>query len=398
MRITGFRELGIGHEVLRAIEELGFGEPFPVQLQAIPPLLEGRDVIGQAKTGTGKTAAFGIPMVEAIDGRCFDLQGLVIVPTRELAIQVASDLRSFGKYLQLRSMAVYGGHSIHAEMQRIADGVQIVVGTPGRLIDHIQRGSLKLGHLRFLVLDEADRLLEMGFIEDVEFIIRNLPEQRQTALFSATMPEQICHLAHRYMKAPEEILVDSDDQDVASIDHFYRPVEREEKLRALCDLLQRQEGLCIVFCATKRGTGWLERALRREGFSVTGIHGDMSQHGREESLRAFREGKREILVATDVAGRGLDIEGVTHVINFDTPRNPLTYLHRIGRTGRAGRRGVAVTLVTSGERMDFIRIRQVVRNRMMEIPGAIASTTSEGLPRRGHNSPFHEDSRSYLRP
>lgn len=372
--MNSFRDLGISDQVLEAVSRLGFEKPFPIQVHAIPPLLEGKDVIGQAKTGTGKTAAFGIPMLEALDRRCLDVQGLVLVPTRELAIQVARDLLSYGRFMGVRALAVYGGQSIHTQMQRIQDGVQLVVGTPGRLIDHIRRGSLELDHVKFLVLDEADRMLEMGFIEDVEFIIKRVPEQRQTALFSATMPQEIRYLAQRYMNAPRNVLIDSDEVDIEGIDHFYRAVERGEKVEALYDLLEKEKGLCMVFCSTKRATVWLERALRREGFDATAIHGDLSQHRREEALRSFRQGRRRILVATDVAGRGLDIDGVTHVINFDTPKDPLTYLHRIGRTGRAGKHGVAVTLVTSRERMEFTRIRQLVHKTIKEIRGPETST------------------------
>lgn len=365
--MNSFADLRISEAVLRGLRSLGFEKPFPIQTQAIPPLLKGQDVIGQAKTGTGKTAAFGVPLIESINPHSHDVQGLILVPTRELAIQVARDLTSYGRYKGVRAVAIYGGQSIHSQMQLLQNGAPIAVGTPGRTIDHIERGSLELGRVKFVVLDEADRMLDMGFIDDVEFILRKVPPDRQTALFSATMPEEICLLARRYMVAPKNILVDSDDPTVEGIDQFYGMTTREGKLDVLCQLLKKEIGLCIVFCATKRATMWLERMLRQRGFPAVSINGDLSQSRRDEAMRLFRQGRRKILVATDLAGRGLDIEGVTHIINFDTPKDPLTYLHRVGRTGRAGRTGTAITLVTPFERGEFHRIRMMTDNKIREI-------------------------------
>jgi ATP-dependent RNA helicase DeaD len=365
-----FEELPISGEIIKSLREIGFREMFPIQSAAMLPLLQSRDVIGQAKTGTGKTAAFGVPMLQKIDKSIDAVQGLVLVPTRELAVQVASDFNRFGKYLSVRSLAVYGGQPIYGQMDALQRTVHIVVGTPGRVIDHIQRGTLVLDHVSFVVLDEADRMLDMGFIEDIDFILGRTPSDRQTAMFSATMPDEILSLAARHMYNPEKILVSRDEIAVEEIEQMYRQVDPERKFQALCDILNNQTvQRALIFCSTKIGADRLGYRLSRLRRDVAVIHGDLTQAQRERALDDFRRGRARFLVATDVASRGLDIEGITHVINYEVPSDPLLYFHRIGRTGRAGASGVAVTLVSRHEMMDLKRIQGMTNTRMHQLPG-----------------------------
>ena len=364
-----FEELPIAGEIVRSLNELGFGDMFPIQAAAIPFLLDGRDVIGQAKTGTGKTAAFGIPMIQQVDRNVDVVQGLVLVPTRELAVQVASDLNRFGKYLGVKSLAVYGGQPIYGQMEALQNTIHIVVGTPGRVIDHLSRGTLLLDNVRMAVLDEGDRMLDMGFIEDIELILSRTPSDRQTAMFSATMPDEILDLTSRNMYNPEKILVSRDEIAVEEIEQLYKLVDPERKFQALCDILnQKTVQRALIFCSTKIGTDRLGYRLSGMRRDVAVIHGDLTQAQRERALENFRRGRVRFLVATDVASRGLDIEGITHVINYDVPNDPLLYFHRIGRTGRAGASGIAVTLVSRREMMDLKRIQSLTHTRMHEIP------------------------------
>jgi ATP-dependent RNA helicase DeaD len=363
-----FEELPIRGEIIRGLRELGFQEMFPIQAAAISPLLEGRDVIGQAKTGTGKTAAFGVPMIQRIDRSLDAVQGLVLVPTRELAVQVASDLNRFGKYLSIRALAVYGGQPIYSQMQALQNTVHIVVGTPGRVIDHLSRGTLLIDQARFVVLDEADRMLDMGFRDDIEFILQRTPNERQTGMFSATMPDEILELASRHMYNPEKILVSRDEIAVEEIDQLYRIVDPERKFQALSDIMeQKSVQRALIFCSTKIGADRLGYRLRRYRRDVAVIHGDLTQAQRERALEDFRRGRARFLVATDVASRGLDIDGVTHVVNYDLPNDPLLYFHRIGRTGRAGASGIAVTLVSRREMSNLKRIQGMTNTRMHEV-------------------------------
>ncbi len=363
-----FEELPIKGEILRGLRELGFQEMFPIQAVAIGPLLEGRDVIGQAKTGTGKTAAFGVPMIQRIDRSQDAVQGLVLVPTRELAVQVASDLNRFGKYLSIRTLAVYGGQPIYSQMEALQRTVHIVVGTPGRLIDHLRRGTLLIDQARFVVLDEADRMLDMGFRDDIEFILRRTSNERQTSMFGATMPDEILELASRHMYNPEKMLVSRDEIAVEEIDQLYRLVDPERKFQALSEIMeQKSVRRALIFCSTKIGADRLGYRLRRNRRDVAVIHGDLTQPQRERALEDFRRGRARFLVATDVASRGLDIEGVTHVVNYDVPNDPLLYFHRIGRTGRAGASGIAVTLVSRREMGDLKRIQGMTHTRMREV-------------------------------
>ena len=369
IRMQKFEELPIAGEIVQSLNEFGFREMFPIQAAAILPLLNGRDVIGQAKTGTGKTAAFGIPMVQGVDRSLDAVQGLVLVPTRELAVQVASDLNRYGKYLAIRSLAVYGGQPIYGQMEALQRTVHIVVGTPGRIIDHLSRGTLLLDKASFVVLDEADRMLDMGFIEDIEFILSRTSPNRQTAMFSATMPDEILSLASRNMYNPEQILVSRDEIAVEEIEQLYRQVDPELKFQALCDIMnQKSVDRALIFCSTKIGADRLGYKLSRVRRDVAVIHGDLTQPQRERALENFRRGRVRFLVATDVASRGLDIRGITHVVNYDVPSDPLLYFHRIGRTGRAGTSGVAVTLVSRREMMDLKRIQSMTNTRMHELP------------------------------
>ena len=369
-----FAAFGLSAEVRRAIADLGFEEPSPVQAQAIPLLLQGRDVIAQALTGSGKTAAFGIPMAERLDPTVGAVQGLVLTPTRELAVQVADQLYRLGRYRGLRVLPIYGGQPIDRQLRALGAGAQVLVATPGRLMDHLRRGSVTLHRTRFAVLDEADEMLNMGFLEDVEWILGRLPGERQTALFSATMPEPVRVLAQRYLRDP--VLVELGrprGAPVPTVSQRYYEVPGRYKFEALVRLLDvERPGLALVFCATKRGVDEVAEALRSRGYEVEALHGDMSQTVRDRALRAAREGRVEVLVATDVAARGLDVEHISHVINYDLPQDAETYVHRIGRTGRAGRTGEAITFVTPWELREFRLIERIVGTRIQraEIPTA----------------------------
>jgi len=378
-----FEDFPIAGEILRSLHEIGFQETFPIQAAALGPLLQGRDVIGQAKTGTGKTAAFGIPMIQKITRTEDSVQGLVLVPTRELAHQVASDLSRFGKYRSIRVLAVYGGQPIYGQMQALQGTVHIVVGTPGRVIDHLSRGTLTLDDVKMVVLDEADRMLDMGFQEDIDYILSRTPREKQTAMFSATMPEQILELASQHMFNPEELLVSRDEIAVEEIEQLYHLVDPERKLQALSDIMaQKSVKRALIFCSTKIGADRLAWKLRRIRRDVAVIHGDLTQPQRERALQDFRSGRVRFLVATDVASRGLDIQGVSHVVNYDLPHDPLLYFHRIGRTGRAGASGIAVTLVSRREMGDLKRIQGMTNTRINEFRAELSPSIHE--PHRVH--------------
>ncbi len=361
-----FGNLSLSKRIYQAIQEMGFEEPSPIQAEAIPLLMEGHDVIGQAQTGTGKTAAFGIPILERLNNRHRAVQALVIAPTRELAIQVAEEIAKLGKFQEARTLAIYGGQSIDRQIMALKRGVQVVVGTPGRLLDHIRRGTLRLQHVRFLVLDEADEMLDMGFIEDIESIIREIPEDRQTLLFSATMPHEIQRLARRYLKEPQMVTVSKDELTVPLIEQEYYEVREKTKLESLCRVIENTDiSLAIVFCRTKRGVDELVASLETRGYQADGLHGDLTQAQRDKVMKRFRMGKLNYLVATDVAARGLDIENVSHVINYNIPQDPEVYVHRIGRTGRAGRTGKAITFVVPEEYRQLRLIEKIVGARIV---------------------------------
>jgi ATP-dependent RNA helicase DeaD len=373
-----FAELGLSAELLRAVDDLGYEAPTPIQEATIGLLLEGKDVIGQAQTGTGKTAAYAFPMIERLDPELTDdrgrpkVQGLVLAPTRELAVQVAEAVHQLGRHKHASVVPIYGGQPIDRQLRVLRAGVQIVVGTPGRVMDHMRRGTLDLSAVRVLVLDEADEMLDMGFVEDIEWILEEIPTERQTALFSATMPPRIRALSKKYMRDPELVQISSPGKiTVPQIEQLYVEVGRGSKLDALSRILDHEDPeSAMIFARTKRDVDALGEHLMARGYPVDTLHGDMTQPQRDRVMKRFREGNVELLVATDVAARGLDVENVSHVFNYELPDDPEQYVHRIGRTGRAGRKGVAISFVTPRERRLFSIIERVVGMRIkpMRLP------------------------------
>ncbi|MBS4749498.1 DEAD/DEAH box helicase [Granulicatella sp. zg-ZJ] len=374
-----FSELGLSDILLKSIKNMGFEEATPIQEQTIPLALSGADVIGQAQTGTGKTASFGLPMLEKIDTSHRVIQGLVIAPTRELAIQTQEELFRLSKDKRVRVNVVYGGSDIGRQIKQLKDVPHILVGTPGRLLDHIKRKTISLSHIETLVLDEADEMLNMGFLEDIESIIQLTPETRQTLLFSATMPEAIKRIGVTFMKSPEHVRIKTKEMTANLIDQYFVKCKENEKFDIMTRLFDVQSPeLTIIFGRTKRRVDELASGLEARGYKAEGIHGDLSQQKRMSVLRAFKSGKLDILVATDVAARGLDISGVTHVYNYDVPQDPESYVHRIGRTGRAGKEGMSVTLVTPHE-MDYLRtIEDLTRKRMTPLRPPTSQEAFEG--------------------
>jgi ATP-dependent RNA helicase DeaD len=373
--VTKFADLGLSESTLESLAHLGYASPTPIQEQAIPPLLEGRDVIGQAQTGTGKTAAFGLPMVEYADPRDPNVQALVLTPTRELCIQVTQALRAYGEGKGLNVVAIFGGAPIRDQAARLKDS-QIVVGTVGRVMDMISRHHLFLDDARYVVLDEADEMLDLGFLEDVEAILKRAPMGRQTALFSATVPPEIRRLADTFMHDPVEIKVRAATLTIDTVDHFYVEVPDREKPEALVRVLKDERPeQAIVFVRTKIGVDRLARRLGDAGVRVKALHGDMSQGQRDGVMIAFKGGRERLLVATDVAARGLDITGVSHVVNYDMPNSPDVYVHRIGRTGRAGESGRAITLITPKQRRELEAIERHANTE-------IEQWSANGKPRR----------------
>ncbi|MBN1259091.1 MAG: DEAD/DEAH box helicase [Anaerolineae bacterium] len=360
---ASFVDLGLDRGLVAAITDLGYEVPTPIQAGAIPILLDGRDVLGQAQTGTGKTAAFALPMLQGLAPERGKVQGLVVTPTRELAIQVAKAIYSYSQHDDVRVIPVYGGQSYSRQIGRLERGVDIVVGTPGRMLDLIRRGVLDLSGVHYLVLDEADEMLSMGFIEDIEAILTETPASRQTALFSATLPDAVRALADRYMRSPEAIIVNPTQLTVENIEQRCYLVHESDKLAALALLLETEDVTStLIFVRTKVGAADLVDALVERGFQAEALHGDMNQPARETVMARFRREHVAILVATDVAARGLDIDGISHVINYDLPYEAEYYVHRIGRTGRAGRTGTALSLVTPQERWRISKIQRYTRS------------------------------------
>jgi len=365
--VTAFKDLGLSPAIQQAIDELGFDEPTPIQDQAIPELLGGHDVIGQAQTGTGKTAAFGLPLLQYLDPANDEVQAVVLTPTRELCIQVTQALRSYAEHLDVEIVAVFGGAPIKSQQAQLRGGAQVVVATVGRMMDLMSRRSLVLTAARYIVLDEADEMLDLGFIEDVEKILRMCPSGRQTALFSATMPPPVKRLAESYMYDPTTISITPKTLTVDAIAQAFVEVGAKEKSAKLIDLLKIEEPeQAIIFCRTKIGADRLEKTLKNKGLDVKALHGDMSQGSRDGVMIAFKDHRVRLLVATDIAARGLDIEHVTHVINFDVPASSEVYVHRIGRTGRVGRTGRAITFVTPAQREEIGRIERDVKTTIGE--------------------------------
>ena len=346
-----FEELNISNEIKKAIGDMGFEEATPIQTSAIPHVLEGRDIVGQAQTGTGKTAAFGIPILEKLNTRENKLQILVLCPTRELAIQVSEEINKLAKYIRgVKTIPIYGGQSIERQIRALKKGVQVVIGTPGRVMDHMRRGTIKLNDLKMMVLDEADEMLNMGFREDIETILKDTPEGRQTVLFSATMPRAILDIAKNYQKNPEIIKVTRRKLTTPSIDQYYFEAKQRDKFEILTRLIDIENPkLALIFCNTKKKVDELVGLLQGRGYFADGLHGDLKQSQRDQVMGKFRHGDIDLLVATDVAARGIDVDDVDLVFNYDVPQDEEYYVHRIGRTGRAGRFGKAFTFVVGRE-------------------------------------------------
>ncbi len=365
-----FQDLNIKKDILKGILELGYEVPTPIQAQAIPRLYAGEDIIGQAQTGTGKTAAFGIPMLEKINPQQKTPQVLILAPTRELSMQVADEIRKFSKYLSgAKSIAIYGGQPIDRQIKALKQGVNIVVGTPGRILDHIRRKTLRLDQIVGLVLDEADQMLDMGFSDDIEAILQETPSERQTVMFSATMPKEIEEIAKKYMKNPKKVKVVHKELTVPKISQYYFEVRPHEKLDALCRILDMENSeLGIIFCRTKKGVDELVENLQSRGYSVEGIHGDLKQSQRDRVMKKFRDGTLDLMIATDVAARGIDVDDVDLVVNYDVPEDFEYYVHRIGRTGRAGREGLAYTLVTGKQIRTLKALEAYIKGKIKRKP------------------------------
>ncbi|MFZ0220239.1 MAG: DEAD/DEAH box helicase [Candidatus Nitrosopolaris sp.] len=389
-----FQELGLSAVILKALKEIGFEVTFPIQKAAIPLLLKGVDVIGQAHTGTGKTAAFALPILTKIKtNRNGPIQALILVPTRELALQVTNEINKFAKYTGIKSVAIYGGQSIGLQYNQLKRGIQIVVATPGRLIDHVKQDSIRLDDVKFVVLDEADRMLDMGFIDDIKFILSYVREDRQTCLFSATMPPEIMRVAQEYMHDARQVMLNQEELSLDTIEQSYLVIPEKEKFKHLCDFIKkRDKKQTIVFAATKQRTQRLANELKQEGFKAITIHGDLSQRERDNAMYRFKKGTEDILVATDIAARGIDVPAVGHIINYDVPFEPLMYFHRIGRTARAGAKGKAISLVSQDRVGDFHRIlrktKQPIR-RLNEEMGIAFPTAQKRISPIYHPRPSY---------
>lgn len=376
-----YRDSGIDERIIRAVEELGFEHMTPIQEQAIPVFLSGKDVIGQAQTGTGKTAAFGIPILEKIDPENKNLQAVILCPTRELAMQAADELRKFAKYMQgIKVLPIYGGQDIMKQIKNLKCGVQIIVGTPGRVMDHMRRHTVKMEHVHTVVLDEADEMLNMGFREDIETILKEVPEDRQTGLFSATMPKPILDITKMYQKDAVFLKMTPKEVTIPLIKQAYYQVQRKDKEEVLCRLLDYYDpGRALIFCNTKRMVDELTEHLKKRGYAVEGLHGDLTQGQRDTVMNLFKSGHAAVLIATDVAARGIDVDNVEAVFNFDVPEDIEYYVHRIGRTGRAGKKGRSFTLVTGRENFKLRDIERVCHTKIKErkIPSAADITAKK---------------------
>ena len=366
MEEARFEDLGLCPEIMKAVKNMGFEEASPIQAKAIPAMMEGKDIIGQAQTGTGKTAAFGIPLLEKIDPKNKKLQAIVLCPTRELAIQVAEEIRNLAKYMHaIKVLPIYGGQEIVKQIRSLKSGTQLIIGTPGRVMDHMRRKTVKMENVHTVVLDEADEMLNMGFREDIETILEGVPEERQTVLFSATMPKPILDITKRFQKNAELIKVTKKELTVPNIEQFYyevKPKNKEEVLSRLLDIYNPK--LSVIFCNTKKQVDLLVNGLLGRGYFAAGLHGDMKQAQRDRVMEGFRKGKTEILVATDVAARGIDVEEVEAVFNYDLPQDDEYYVHRIGRTGRAGRVGRSFSFVTGKEVYKLKEIQRYCKTKI----------------------------------
>ena len=370
METVRFDDLDLNDEILRAVKEMGFEEASPIQAKAIPVVLSGRDLVGQAQTGTGKTAAFGIPMLQMLDTENKRPQAMILCPTRELAIQVSDEIRRLAKFMHgAKVLPIYGGQNITNQIRAIKKGVNIIVGTPGRVMDHLRRHTLKTEDLKMVILDEADEMLNMGFREDIETILHEVPENRQTLLFSATMPKAIMELRKKYQDHAKVVKIVKKELTVSNIEQSYFEVRSRRKLEVLCRLLDMYTPkLSVVFCNTKRKADEVAEQLKGRGYFAEGLHGDLKQSQRDRVMKSFRNGRVDILVATDVAARGIDVDDVDAVFNYDLPQDDEFYVHRIGRTGRAGRTGSAFTFVERKERRKLKEIMRYCRTKISERP------------------------------
>ena len=385
METVRFEEMGLSEEIQKAVRYMGFEEASPIQAQAIPVAMEGRDMIGQAQTGTGKTAAFGLPLLQKVDPKVKKLQAIVLLPTRELAIQVAEEMRRFAKFMHgVKVLPIYGGQDIVKQIRSLKSGTQIVIGTPGRVMDHMRRKTMKLDFVHTVVLDEADEMLNMGFREDIEFVLSGVPEERQTVLFSATMPKPIMEITKKFQNNAKVIKVTKKELTVPNIEQYYydvKPKKKEEVLSRLLDIYSPR--LSVVFCNTKKQVDLLVNALLGRGYFAAGLHGDMKQEQRDRVMQGFRTGKTEILVATDVAARGIDVDEVEAVFNYDLPQDDEYYVHRIGRTGRAGREGRAFSFVSGKEVYKLKEIQRYCKTKIyaQKVPSLndVANTKMENI-------------------
>lgn len=379
METIKFEQLEIQQEILKAITDMGFEEATPIQAKSIPVILEGKDIVGQAQTGTGKTASFGIPILQNVNPKSKTLQAIVLCPTRELAIQVADELRKLAKYLHgIKVLPIYGGQDITKQIRSIKAGTQIIIGTPGRVMDHMRRKTMKLDHVKMVALDEADEMLNMGFREDIETILNEIPEERQTILFSATMPKPIMDITKRFQKDAQIIKVVKKELTVPNIEQYYYEVRPKNKAEILARLLDiYNPNLSVVFCNTKRMVDELVDDLQGRGYFAEGLHGDLKQSQRDRVMNGFRNGKTEILVATDVAARGIDVDDVDAVFNYDIPQDDEYYVHRIGRTGRAGRTGIAFSFVSGREVYKLKEIQRYCKTKIKAQPIPSVSDVAE---------------------
>ena len=385
METVRFEEMGLSEEIQKAVRYMGFEEASPIQAKAIPAMISGIDLIGQAQTGTGKTAAFGIPILEKVDPKLKKLQAIVLCPTRELAIQVADEIRNLSRYMHgIKVLPIYGGQDIVKQIRSLKSGTQIVIGTPGRVMDHMRRKTMKLDFVQTVVLDEADEMLNMGFREDIEFVLSGVPEERQTVLFSATMPKPIMEITKKFQNNAKVIKVTKKELTVPNIEQYYydvKPKKKEEVLSRLLDIYSPR--LSVVFCNTKKQVDLLVNALLGRGYFAAGLHGDMKQEQRDRVMQGFRTGKTEILVATDVAARGIDVDEVEAVFNYDLPQDDEYYVHRIGRTGRAGREGRAFSFVSGKEVYKLKEIQRYCKTKIyaQKVPSLndVANTKMENI-------------------
>ena len=385
METVRFEEMGLSEEIQKAVRYMGFEEASPIQAKAIPAMISGIDLIGQAQTGTGKTAAFGIPILEKVDPKLKKLQAIVLCPTRERAIQVADEIRNLSRYMHgIKVLPIYGGQDIVKQIRSLKSGTQIVIGTPGRVMDHMRRKTMKLDFVHTVVLDEADEMLNMGFREDIEFVLSGVPEERQTVLFSATMPKPIMEITKKFQNNAKVIKVTKKELTVPNIEQYYydvKPKKKEEVLSRLLDIYSPR--LSVVFCNTKKQVDLLVNALLGRGYFAAGLHGDMKQEQRDRVMQGFRTGKTEILVATDVAARGIDVDEVEAVFNYDLPQDDEYYVHRIGRTGRAGREGRAFSFVSGKEVYKLKEIQRYCKTKIyaQKVPSLndVANTKMENI-------------------